>query len=603
MISNRCLLLCFWVAALIGGSATAKSVDEEHAQAIIDWIKSKDGGVVHEKLEVRADNIVHLGVYVTGDVLKGQVLMSIPNEILITAGDDARQDYAGIWCPTAFNLIREMKLGDESKYAPYVNYLSDQPHGQLPSAWSKAGQELLKVVIGQNDDDDENDLPPLDVTGWIGSDWYQNCNGTDDPFDRNAALLLVQRGWGDHLIPLFDMMNHRNGKWDNTEFDPVHQSDQLIVVRASRDISAGEQVYTSYNLCPDCGAREMGYGTSEILRDYGFVEQYPQRWFFSWRLSFELDQADDSGDVQLRWLTESLVPERGEVEALLEHVERLGELEEVVLAADSDTSIPKHELSVITAYHQAITNAMTLALRALGVSVDDFHCNMSGGGSCDVSLRYDDLSWRPDEVRNYITYTCDTDESMDFEDFETVESTRSHYQEITYVKDPKNDNVCFDISDIIQMCGSYRPFYHEMVVHYSGRFLGTIKRVMFVGGGDSMLLHDILKYPSLELVVGLELDQVITRLSYKHYGTQPHFDNAKVEWWFGDAAKSLLMLPKDYFGSFDLVLVDLSETVMSLSVTDGLDIFQALSLLLKPEGILVKNELYLDKLSSIFDYR
>ena len=38
-----------------------------------------------------------------------------------------------------------------------------------------------------------------------------------------------------------------------------------------------------------------------------------------------------------------------------------------------------------------------------------------------------------------------------------------------------------------------------------------------------------------------------------------------VEWWFGDSAKSLLMLPKSYFGFFDLVVVDLSETVMSFS--------------------------------------
>ena len=62
------------------------------------------------------------------------------------------------------------------------------------------------------------------------------------------------------------------------------------------------------------------------------------------------------------------------------------------------------------------------------------------------------------------------------------------------------------------------------------------------------------------------------------------------------------MLPKSYFGSFDLVLVDLSETVMSITVTDGLDIMAALGLLLKPEGILVKNEVYLDKLSEVFQH-
>jgi spermidine synthase len=129
-----------------------------------------------------------------------------------------------------------------------------------------------------------------------------------------------------------------------------------------------------------------------------------------------------------------------------------------------------------------------------------------------------------------------------------------------------------------------------------------VRRIIFIGGGDSMLLHEALKYPNLELVVGLELDQTVTRKCFKYFNTLPHFDDARVEWWFGDATKSLMLLPEEYWGSFDLVLVDLSETVMSLSVTDELDVFDALALLLKPAGVLVKNEVYLEKLSEVFDY-
>jgi hypothetical protein len=106
-----------------------------------------------------------------------------------------------------------------------------------------------------------------------------------------------------------------------------------------------------------------------------------------------------------------------------------------------------------------------------------------------------------------------------------------------------------------------------------------------------MLLYDIIKYPTLKKVVGLEIDQHVTRGSFEHFGTEPHWDkHDKVEWWFGDASNSLLMLPIDYFGSFDMVLVDLSETAASLTVTEHLNVMEALSLLLKPNGILVKNE-------------
>ena len=159
----------------------------------------------------------------------------------------------------------------------------------------------------------------------------------------------------------------------------------------------------------------------------------------------------------------------------------------------------------------------------------------------------------------------------------------------------------------MQQCSSYRPHYHEPFVHYSAsylneNFMSRVRRVVFVGGGDSMLLHEVLKYPDVEVVLGLELDQKVTRDSFEHFKTQPHFDNPKVQWWFGDGARSLTMLPREYFGTFDLVLLDLSETVMSMTVTKGLDVFSAMKLLLGPNGVLVKNDFgYFEKLAKVFD--
>ena len=125
-----------------------------------------------------------------------------------------------------------------------------------------------------------------------------------------------------------------------------------------------------------------------------------------------------------------------------------------------------------------------------------------------------------------------------------------------------------NLDKITQICSNYRPQYHEYFVHAAARYVDTIRRVIFIGGGNSMLLHEALKYPPLELVVGLELDQVVARKTFKYFNTQPNFDDNRVEWWFGNAIKSLLLLPKDYWQSFDLVLVDLSETVMSVSWID-----------------------------------
>jgi len=185
---------------------------------------------------------------------------------------------------------------------------------------------------------------------------------------------------------------------------------------------------------------------------------------------------------------------------------------------------------------------------------------------------------------------------------DAVYESKSFYQEISWSENPNKPDVCMSLDDILQICHSYRPHYHEPYVHFPAAYMKEMKRVAFIGGGDSMLLHEALKYPNVEMILGLELDQKVVRESLKHFHTQPHFEDPRVQWWFGDASKSLALLPREWFGTFDLVMVDLSETAMSISVTDDLDIFGALALLMKPEGIFVKNELYYGQMSKLFDH-
>ena len=51
-----------------------------------------------------------------------------------------------------------------------------------------------------------------------------------------------------------------------------------------------------------------------------------------------------------------------------------------------------------------------------------------------------------------------------------------------------------------------------------------------------------------------------------------------------------------------MVLVDLSDTLFSLSVSAELDVIEALSLLLRPGGVFEMNELFFKKVSNVFEY-
>jgi spermidine synthase len=176
-------------------------------------------------------------------------------------------------------------------------------------------------------------------------------------------------------------------------------------------------------------------------------------------------------------------------------------------------------------------------------------------------------------------------------EYQVIDRHRSHYQSMKVFYGRQEDDACLYMDNYLHTCASFRAHYHEVCVHYPARFIDQVKRVLYIGGGDSMVLHEVLKYPTLELVVGLELDQSVSRIAFKNFGAQPHFDNEKVQWWFGDAAESLLLLPTEYYGSFDLVIIDIRTIVAkTLKVNDELNIIDAAMLLMNSNGIIVKNE-------------
>ena len=90
------------------------------------------------------------------------------------------------------------------------------------------------------------------------------------------------------------MMNHNNGKinvahkYDPYAGDPIDKTGYELVT--SKPISAGDELFLSYNQCTICQQYYDWFGTPEMFLHYGFVESYPQRWLFDFaRVKFDLD--------------------------------------------------------------------------------------------------------------------------------------------------------------------------------------------------------------------------------------------------------------------------------------------------------------------------
>jgi hypothetical protein len=368
----------FSFAAASGKEASA--VDAPHVQEIIDWVRNQ-GGYFNPKLVIRradpTDSTSYLGVFATQYILPGEGLMTVPASCFVKSSDDDDEDATLLYdhndnvCELTQVLINELNMGVESKFAPYVQYLLGQERGHIPATWTDDGKKLM-IDIGGN-----QDKTVREMTSWIKANFEkEDCVEPGNAFAQQALALVAQRGWDRVLIPLYDMINHTNDlskiNADNTSV----YGKEGITVWASRAIQAGEEIAMSYDECTDCQNIPEEWGTPEILRDFGFVEAYPQIfWFPEAKALFRVynvveddDDDDDTHHLEIDWLGYESPRYEG-IDWMKEEYQRLLDLQqEEGTLAKSRHLMPEKEWNTIVQYHQAITEALDVAIH---VAIDD----------------------------------------------------------------------------------------------------------------------------------------------------------------------------------------------------------------------------------------
>lgn len=279
--------------ALTAGAEVANNAVSDYG--LLQWIDNTKGGFVHPHQEYRRDPETGVaGIFATKLIRKGEILMQVPWSIILKSDDPSEEGQ--MCCGTVKSLAREMRKGNASNYAPYVNFLLAQPDGEVPSAWSEHGQELFRALVG-GESVREPEIPPEEPTEWLTLDWYGRCRGSRaDKLAAKAALMVVQRSDDYYMIPgtvkdskggilcrfvilsltlfiikAYDMYNHRNGEYLNTEYT-TYENEKHVTI-ASRDIQAGEQIHNSYNQCRECTGRHVGYGTGGEHDEFGVVDR------------------------------------------------------------------------------------------------------------------------------------------------------------------------------------------------------------------------------------------------------------------------------------------------------------------------------------------
>ena len=299
--SSLLLLRC---APIVGGTASPSERAERDAVAprvpdddggyarLVAWITSHGGRVDPRMTIVTTTAGAGVrGVVATSAIGGGTELLFCPWSLII-GGPRGRMDAGGggptgggapdegAMCDVVRAMAREMRLGDGSAWHPYLD------HVEVPRLVATWGAEALEELQG---------LPPHLDAGrhlrWFDEACRGGWSGADGDLDGDGAterslVAFVSRASEVGMIPLYDLLNHHNGK-RNAKLSVTEEGVKLVTVVGGRDrddgdansdgkrhhndvIEEGDEIYLSYGLKT----------ASTMYRDYGFVEEWPTCWNF-----------------------------------------------------------------------------------------------------------------------------------------------------------------------------------------------------------------------------------------------------------------------------------------------------------------------------------
>ena len=102
-------------------------------------------------------------------------------------------------------------------------------------------------------------------------------------------------------------------------------------------------------------------------------------------------------------------------------------------------------------------------------------------------------------------------------------------------------------------------FYHEMISHPALYTHPNPKRVWIIGGGDCGTLREVLKHPSVEHAVQIDIDERVTRLAEIYFPELCESnDDPRAELKFIDGIKWVKEAAPD---SVDMIIVDSTDPV------------------------------------------
>lgn len=162
--------------------------------------------------------------------------------------------------------------------------------------------------------------------------------------------------------------------------------------------------------------------------------------------------------------------------------------------------------------------------------------------------------------------------------------SRTDHQHLLIFHNAKFGRV-MTLDGVVQTTERDEFFYHEMMAHVPLFAHGAARRVLIIGGGDGGLLREVVKHPSVEQVVQVEIDASVVDMARTWFPDHSRgaFDDPRLELVIADGAAFV----REARQPFDVILVDSTDPIGPGEVLFTNDFYRDCHALLADRGILV----------------
>lgn len=175
------------------------------------------------------------------------------------------------------------------------------------------------------------------------------------------------------------------------------------------------------------------------------------------------------------------------------------------------------------------------------------------------------------------------DMSISYRIKQTIHTERSKYQDIALVETYQYGRMLL-LDSVVQVTEKDEFVYHEMITHVPLNAHPNPKRVLVVGGGDGGAIREILKHPTIQEAVLVEIDERVVELSKQYLPSIAcALGDPRVTVHIADGIEYV----KQAQNEFDLIIVDSTDPIGPAVGLFAQEFYRNLHAALREDGLFV----------------